>query len=61
MGVLERFASDGTEGVSRAENAHRIVEFFNWLTMSVSQRATGDQTDFPPPPLADRTADIVID
>lgn len=61
VGVLERFASDGTEGVSRAENAHRIVEFFNWLTMSVSQRATGDQTDFPPPPLAERTADIVID
>ncbi|MFG2049602.1 VWA domain-containing protein [Micromonospora sp. NPDC048935] len=61
MDVLERFATAGAEGVVRAENAHRIVEFFDWLTMSVSQQATGGELDFRPPPLADRSADIVID
>lgn len=61
MGVLERFASDGAEGVFRAENAHRIVQFFSWLTMSVSQQATSGEADFRPPPLADRAADVVID
>jgi len=59
MSVLERFASAGREGVFRAGNAHRIVQFFDWLTMSVSQQATGGAPDLAP--LADRPADIVID
>ena len=59
MSVLERFASADREGVFRAENAHRIVQFFNWLTMSVSQQATEGTADFAP--LADRPANIVVD
>ncbi|MFI9552786.1 vWA domain-containing protein [Nonomuraea endophytica] len=59
--VLERFASGGEEGVFRAEKAHRIVEFFDWLTMSVSQQAAGGEVDYRPPPLADRSADIIVD
>jgi uncharacterized protein YegL len=59
MSVLEQFASADREGVFRAENAHRIVQFFNWLTMSVSQQATEGAADFAP--LADRSADIVVD
>lgn len=59
MSVLERFASAGREGVFRAGNAHRIVQFFDWLTMSVSQQATDGAADLAP--LADRPADIVID
>ncbi|MFC0526124.1 vWA domain-containing protein [Phytohabitans kaempferiae] len=59
--VLERFASAGEEGVFRAEKVHRIVEFFDWLTMSVSQQATGGEVDYRPPPLAGRSADVVID
>jgi uncharacterized protein YegL len=59
MSVLEQFASAGCESVFRAGNAHRIVQFFDWLTMSVSQQATGGGADLPP--LADRPADIIID
>jgi uncharacterized protein YegL len=59
MSVLERFASAGREGVFRAGNAHRIVRFFDWLTMSVSQQATGGAADLAP--LADRPADIVVE
>ncbi|GAA2395477.1 hypothetical protein Cme02nite_55730 [Catellatospora methionotrophica] len=62
MAVLERFAGDGNEGVFQATEVHRIVEFFEWLTMSVSQQATTGIVDGRPPlPLAERTADIVID
>ncbi|MEU8143186.1 VWA domain-containing protein [Nonomuraea sp. NPDC048901] len=61
MHVLERFAKDGAEGVIRAENAHRIVEFFSWLTMSISQQAVSGQADFQPPPLTGRAADVVVE
>lgn len=59
MSVLERFASAGREGVFRAGNAHRIVQFFDWLTMSVSQQATEGSAELAP--LADRPADIIVD
>ena len=60
MRVFERFATAGREGVFRAASAHRIVQFFDWLTMSVSQQATGDITGLALPPLADRPADIIV-